>query len=114
MRVTSELFVAALLRRAFSEGGFAAVVRKGASEAGAVFVLARGSGGEVRLFGPAPQTSYGEGRPSDRRFAALLAEADEAAIEQRLARELKFDPDAWIVELEAAGPVESLIEITTP
>ncbi|MEP2580565.1 MAG: DUF1491 family protein, partial [Roseibium sp.] len=38
MRVTSEFFVSALVRRVFGEGGFAAVSRRGAPEAGAVFV----------------------------------------------------------------------------
>ena len=35
MRVTSDLWVAALLRRIFSEGGFGAVLRRGGDSAGA-------------------------------------------------------------------------------
>ena len=41
MRVTSEFFVSALIRRVFSSGGFAAVERRGATEAGAVFLRRR-------------------------------------------------------------------------
>ena len=41
MRVTSALFVSALVRRAMVGGAFAAVTRRGASEAGAIFVVAR-------------------------------------------------------------------------
>ncbi|RUT88859.1 DUF1491 family protein, partial [Mesorhizobium sp. USDA-HM6] len=52
MRVTTDLWVSALLRRVFTAGGFAAVVKRGATEAGAVFVLSRGRLGEVVLYGP--------------------------------------------------------------
>lgn len=114
MRVTTDLFVSALVRRAFSQGGFAAVMRKGAGEAGAVFILCRARDGRLRLFGPAPQTSYESDRPRERRFAALAPGEDEAAIEARLQRELRFDPDAWIVELEIAGAPEEMLDLTTP
>ncbi|EHK53596.1 DUF1491 family protein, partial [Allomesorhizobium alhagi] len=55
MRVTTDLFVSALVRRIFAAGGFAAVVKRGATEAGAVFVIARGRLGDASLYGPAPQ-----------------------------------------------------------
>lgn len=100
MRVTSELWVSALVRRAFGAGGFAAVERRGAAEAGAVFVVARSRLGELRLFGPAPQTSYDEARPSDRLFTELASGTDADAISARIAREARFDPDLWLVEIE--------------
>ena len=39
---------------------------------------------------------------ADRAFSRCLGErpAPEAKIEERIARELRFDPDAWIVEVE--------------
>ncbi|MER8388016.1 DUF1491 family protein [Mesorhizobium sp. M1380] len=112
MRVTTDLWVSALLRRVFSAGGFAAVVKRGATEAGAVFVLARGRLGEMALFGPAPQTSYDSARPDDR-FFSLLGEGDDAAsFDARLEREKRFDPDIWVVEIEAGAiPVEELISV---
>ena len=115
MRVTTDLWVSALLRRVFSAGGFAAVVKRGATEAGAVFVLARGRLGEITLFGPAPQTSYDAGKPDDR-FFSLLGTGDDAALfDARLEREKKFDPDIWVVEIEAgAVPVEELLSVKTP
>ncbi|UIJ70651.1 DUF1491 family protein [Aurantimonas sp. HBX-1] len=97
MRVTSDLFVAQLLRRLFADGAFAAVVRRGAEAAGAIFVVARGRSGSVRLYGPAPQ-SFGE-EDGSRRFMAEPP-MDDAAMEQRLAREARFDPDYWVVEIE--------------
>jgi hypothetical protein len=110
MRLTSDFFVSALVRRVFGSGGFAAVVSRGASEAGAVFVLCRGRLGEATLFGPAPQASYDSARPDQRLFLPIEAGADAEAIEKRLAAERRFDPDIWVVEVEPGGlPIESLI-----
>jgi hypothetical protein len=112
MRLTSDFFVAALTRRVFGDGGFAAVVRKGASEAGAIFVTTRNRMGQVALFGPAAQTSYGEERPSDRRFSRLLDGVDDAAVEARLAKEMRFDPDIWVIEIEPGKlGVEDLLAV---
>ena len=115
MRVTTDLWVSALLRRVFSAGGFAAVVKRGATEAGAVFVLARGRLGEITLFGPAPQTSYDSAKPDDRFFSLLGTGDDSAMFDARLEQEKKFDPDIWVVEIEAgAVPLEELLSVKTP
>lgn len=115
MRVTADLWVSALLRRVFSAGGFAAVVRRGAAEAGAVFVLARGRSGETALYGPAPQASYDSARPDERLFTQVGTGEDSEALEARLEREKRFDPDIWVVEIEAgAVPVGDLISVRTP
>lgn len=100
MRVTSELWVSALVRRVFGEGGFAAVSSRGAGEAGAIFIIARDRLGTVSLYGPASQTSYAEDRPSGRLFSILMQSADESAVTERLEREQRFDPDVWVVEIE--------------
>ena len=115
MRVTTDLWVSALLRRVFSAGGFAAIVKRGATEAGAVFVLSRGRLGEVSLFGPAPQTSYDSAKPDDRFFTLLGAGDDAAVLDARLEREKKFDSDIWVVEIEAGSvPVEELLLVKMP
>lgn len=112
MRVTSDFFVSALMRRVFGDGGFAAVLRKGAAEAGAIFVTTRNRFGELTLYGPAAQASYGEERPSDRQFSVLLENVDEDAQEARLAKEMRFDPDIWLVEIEPGGlPVGDLLQV---
>lgn len=115
MRVTSDFFVSALMRRAFSSGGFAAVERRGATEAGAVFLRRRGRMGENWLYGPAPQSDYGEGKPIERRFVLLIDAGDEDAVGARLAREMRFDPDLWLVELELDDQkFADMVEIVTP
>lgn len=101
MRVTTDFWVSALVRRVFSDGGFAAVAKRGATEAGAVFIVSRNRLGEITLYGPASQTAYGEGRPDDRRFSELITSTDAAAIDLRLEKEQRFDYDIWIVEIEA-------------
>ncbi|MEI9405072.1 DUF1491 family protein [Mesorhizobium argentiipisi] len=114
MRVTTDLWVSALVRRVFSAGGFAAVVKRGATEAGAVFVLSRGRLGEVALYGPAPQTSYDSAKPDERFFTSLDARDDGSSFDARLEREKKFDPDIWVVEIEAGTvPVEELLSVKT-
>lgn len=112
MRVTSELWIAALVRRVFSAGGFAAVVRRGATEAGAIFVTTRDRLGEVTLYGPAPQAAYDSERPDDR-FFALVEKGSDETIDAHIQRELRFDPDIWVVELETDG-LSGLIPIVEP
>ena len=111
MRVTSDIFVSALLRRVFSAGGYAAITRRGAAEAGAVFLVVRGRDGRLTLFGPAPQSDYGRERPSDRSFVILAEVIDDAALNERVAKEERFDSDVWFVEIETTGPVEDLVDV---
>jgi hypothetical protein len=101
MRLKSSIWVAAYLRRLQGEGIFAAIRRKGAEEAGAVFVKLALLDGTALLFAPAPQTSYDDAFPADRAFAPYTAApVAEQAVEERLAREVSFDPDVWVVEIE--------------
>jgi len=102
MRVKSGIWVAAYVRRAHIEGAFAAIRRRGAEEAGAVFIKVARLDGTAELFGPAPQSAFDEARPADRAFVRCLKvqPAPEAEVEAYLAREVKFDPDVWIIEIE--------------
>lgn len=102
MRLKTALWVAAYLRRCHVEGIFAVVRRRGAEEAGAVFVRVCKLDGTSDLFGPAPQSAFDAAQESARAFTPSLARqsAPDADVEAYLARQLKFDPDAWIVEVE--------------
>jgi hypothetical protein len=104
MRLKSSIWVAAYLRRCQTEGIFGAVRKRGAEEAGAVFIKVTLLDGNAMLYAPAPQTAYDESRPAERVFAAMSAEpVPEQKVEERLAKEIRFDPDAWIVETEDRG-----------
>jgi hypothetical protein len=101
MRLKSSIWVAAYLRRCQAEGVFGAVRKRGAEEAGAVFVKVTLLDGNAMLYTPAPQTVYDESRPAERLFAPASPQpVPEPSVEERLVKELRFDPDAWIVETE--------------
>ena len=103
MRLKSGIWVSAYLRRCAVEGVDAVLRRRGADEAGAIFIKVNRLDGTGTLYGPAPQAAFDEARPAERLFTAILGgkePAPDADIEARLAREIKFDPDIWIVEME--------------
>ena len=102
MRLKSAIWVAAYIRRCHGEGAFAAVRHRGAEEAGAIFVKLNRLDGTAELFGPAPQSAFDDARPADRAFTRCLGNepVSDAKIEERLGREIRFDPDVWIVEVE--------------
>lgn len=114
MRLKSEIFVAALVRRIFSEGGFAAVEKKGEEDAGAIFLKQRFRDGTVSLFGPAPQTVFAEEGERGRRFETRLDHAEEAAVSDLLGREMRFDSDLWVVELEMENAIDAYVELAQP
>jgi len=106
MRLKSGIWVAAYLRRCQVEGAFAAVRRRGAEEAGAVFIIVNRLDGTATLYGPAPQSVFDDAQPADRFFTVVLggqAPVPGTDVEARLAREIHFDPDIWIVEIEDRG-----------
>jgi hypothetical protein len=101
MRLKTSIWVAAYLRRCQTAGVFGAVRRRGAEEAGAVFVKTALMNGTAMLYMPAPQTVYDDSRPIDRFFVPMSPEPiPEPAVEERLLKEIRFDPDIWIVESE--------------
>ncbi len=102
MRLKTGIWVAAYLRRCQVEGLAAVLRRRGAEEAGAIFIKVSRLDGTADLYGPAPQSAFDEARPSERVFSPSLAAlpAPEADTESYLTRQLRFDPDLWIVEVE--------------
>src|SRR4051812_25894688 len=101
MRLKSNIWVSAYLRRCQTEGVYGAVRRRGAEEAGAAFVQGSLLHGEAVLWSSGPQTSYDDGRPVDRFFVPLAPHPmPEPAVEERLTKEIRFDSDIWIVETE--------------
>lgn len=101
MRLRSDIWVSAYIRRAEIEGAFAVLRKRGAAEAGAIFIRVDCLDGRVALFGPAPQSEM-DADDGSRRFRRMHdAEwTDALAVEERLAREMKFDPDLWVVDAE--------------
>jgi hypothetical protein len=101
MRLRSDIWVSAYIRRCNGAGGSAVLRKRGAAEAGAIVIRLDDLAGRTAVYGPAPQSMFDE-RAMDRRFVRLHDEAwiDNAASETRLQRELRFDSDLWIIEVE--------------
>lgn len=102
MRLTSDFFASAYLRRCNAAHAFAALRRRGAGESGVIFILLDRLDGTGTLYGPAAQADYSAGE-SERAFSRLHAEEalPLAQIESRLEKEIRFDPDCWIIEVES-------------
>ncbi|HWJ99423.1 MAG TPA: DUF1491 family protein [Xanthobacteraceae bacterium] len=102
MRLKSAIWVSAYVRRCHLEGAFAVLRRKGAEEAGAIFIKVTKLDGTAALYAPAPQTSFEGAKPADRLFISVFKQEfePEAAAETKIAREIEFDPDIWVVEVE--------------
>jgi hypothetical protein len=101
MHLRADIFVSAYLRRCAAEGAYATLRKRGAAEAGAIFVKIDRLDGTCALYGPAPQTELAEAG-IDRVWQRLHKDKTitGADAEEKLRREMKFDPDLWIVEVD--------------
>lgn len=100
MRVKSEIWVKAYIRQCAVNGAPAVVVRRGQRDGGAIFIKVNFLDGRVSLYGPAPAGLDGSG--TDRRWIPCLSDetGSEADAAKYLERQINFDPDIWIVEVE--------------
>ena len=104
MRLKSEIWVKAYLRRCQHEGADAVLVRRGDTDAGAIYIKVSRLDGTAALFGPAP-AGMEEAR-EERRWLPCLGRQSasgppsEADADAYLARQIEFDPDIWIVSVE--------------
>jgi len=94
-RLKAGIFVRALIRRAEVAGVSAFIVRKGAEEAGAVILTLSRLDGTCLLLN---QARNGKGELV---WARPLGDwSDEAKARTWLDKQIRFDPDLWIVEIE--------------
>jgi hypothetical protein len=100
MRLRADIWTSAYLRRCAVEGAFGTLRRRGSAEAGAIFVVLDRLDGRMAVFGPAPQALAGD--DGVRRFARMHDEEwiDTPRAAEIVARETRFDPDMWIVDVE--------------
>lgn len=94
-RLKAGIFVRALIRRAEVGGASAFIVRKGAEEAGAVILTLSRLDGTCLLLN---QARNGKGELV---WARPLGDwGDEPKARTWLDKQIRFDPDLWIVEIE--------------
>ena len=96
-RVKAGIWVSMALRMGNAGGRYGAVIRKGDPDAGGVLVVLR-NGREVSVLSQI--------RTADAELAWMRATGpgpvDDAAADAYIARQVKFDPDLWVIEFEAS------------
>jgi hypothetical protein len=93
-RLKAGIWVAAYLRRLEALAIPAFVVRRGDETAGAVLVTCATMDGKARAF----QRSFDP--VTGARTWMVLVEGNEAAVDEAVARQRRFDPDLWVIEVE--------------
>ncbi len=95
MMLSTDIWVAALIRRAELGGGFGMVVRKGDARAGSVLVKTLNLVDKsVRLYAEATR---GDG---ERVWMRPALSDQESELDRYIERAIKIDPDVWVVEIE--------------
>src|SRR4051812_15429412 len=93
-RLKTEVRVQAWLRRCSGRGLMATVARKGDTEAGALFIKINRFASGCEVFSG---TTAADGTPA---WLRAVGPASEREADDYLARQAKYDPDLWIVEIE--------------
>lgn len=95
MEISSDVWVAGLIRRAEIGGAFATVVKRGEARAGAVIVKAYDtSTRRARLY------SEAFGLDGERRWIQPVESEFESELDAYIERQRRYDPDLWVVEIE--------------
>jgi hypothetical protein len=95
-RLKAEFWVQMALRMGNRDGRYGVVVRRGDADAGGILVLLRGRTGCSVL----SQMRTADGRPAWLRATGAQPVAQDAA-DAYIARQLRTDPDLWVLEFEA-------------
>jgi hypothetical protein len=94
-RLKAGIFVRALIRRVEVAGASAYVARKGSEEAGAIFIKI------AKLDGTCVVLNQARSAEGERVWARPLGEtSDDEKANAYFERQIKYDPDLWIVEIE--------------
>ena len=94
-RIKAGIWVSMALRLGTAEGRFAAVIRKGDPDAGGVLVVLR----KDKSVSVLSQLRSAEGELAWMR-ATGPEPVDDATADAYIARQVKFDPDLWVIEFE--------------
>lgn len=107
----SDLWCAVFVRRHNDLGNMCVVVRRGDPIAGQVFIEIDHLDGTRSLYTPAPLA----GRDDDARlvFQCRFKRAEPAKVAERIAREIDFDTDLWVLSLDLRGD-DAGIDVISP
>lgn len=87
------------MRRHNDLGHMCVVSRKGHPVAGQIWIEIDHLNGNVSLFTPAPMASMID-ESAERYFQKRFDHVEPATVRERIAREIDFDPDMWVIALE--------------
>jgi hypothetical protein len=96
LRIKAGIWVSMALRMGNADGRFGVVVRKGDPDAGGILVVLRNDKDVCVL----SQLRSGEGELAWMR-ATGPGPVDDATADAYIERQVKFDPDLWVIEFEA-------------
>jgi len=99
----SDIWVAAFVRRHNDLGHMCVLERRGDPVAGQIFITVDHLDGTVSLFTPAPAAGRQDQDSADRVFERRFERVEPLKARERIAREINFDPDLWVVGLEMRG-----------
>lgn len=94
----SDIWCSAFVRRQNNIGNFCVVSRRGDAVAGQIWIEIDHLDGTVSLLTPAPGV---ERQTADRVFEKRFDRADPQTVKHRIAREIAFDPDLWLLALDS-------------
>ena len=95
-RLTSEFWVKAYIRRCSSEGVTAMLVRRGQRTSGAVLIRVNHLDGHSALL---MRGTLADGRSGWLKGGGTSKVVDAEA-DRYIERQIKFDPDLWVIEVE--------------
>ena len=95
-RLKAGLWVKMALRMADRDGRAGVVLRRGDADSGGVLAVLRGRDGLVVI----SQVRTADGAPAWMRGTGA-APVDQAAADAYVARQVRFDPDIWVLEFDA-------------
>lgn len=97
----ADLWCSVFVRRHNDLGHICVVARRGDPIAGQIFIEIDHLDGTRSLYVPAPMIS----REDDARlvFQARFKRVEPSKVTERIAREVEFDPDLWVLSLDLRG-----------
>ena len=98
-QLRSDVWSAAFIRRHNDQGNMCVVSRKGHLVAGQIWIEIDHLDGTMSLLAPAPSVAI-EDDSSGRVFDRRLHRVEPGRCQERIAQELNFDPDIWVIALE--------------
>lgn len=98
-RLRSDIWCAAFVRRHNDLGRMCVVARRGDPVAGQIWIEVDHLNGTSSLYVPAPSAGGHEGG-TNRIFQLRFDQVEPPTIRDRIAREIDFDPDLWVIALD--------------